>query len=153
MPRSHLCLGLAHKDQARAGDFASWETAARSFVRCRDLAYAQRDAAMASRALNNLGSVAYEVGQVDIAEGYYTDALDLVPDYDDAIVNLATVRFRRAQEARDKSMLLEAIDGYRMALALRPTHAQAWGNLSLALEAIGDRIGAVEARTTMENLR
>lgn len=146
MPRSWLCLGLAHKDDER------WEDAATAFVRCRDLSMQRHDAGLASRASNNLGSVAYETGRLDLAEGYYLDAVSMVPDYDDALANLATVSFRRAQEARDVSMLPEVAARYRRVLELRPTHGQAWSNLAVVLGALGDADGAAEAAAEARRL-
>ena len=79
MPRAHLCLGLAHKD---AGE---WAEAATEFGNCRDLAMAARDG-IAGRCVNNIGSVAFALGDLERAEGQYLLALQIDPGMVDAMV-------------------------------------------------------------------
>lgn len=134
MPRSHLCLGLAHKDIAMAGNPGAWQDAAEAFNQCLVLASEQHDAAMGSRALNNLGSVAYELGELDLAEKHYQQAADLMPFYEDAEVNLASVMVARAQRTRDVGLLDSAILRYRAILVQTPGHAMALENLERATE-------------------
>ena len=139
MPRSHLCLGLAHKDRQ------DWIAAHEAFARCRDLSMEQHNAGLASRCWNNLGSLSLTLGQLDLAEMAYSQSLLLVPGYPDAMANMASVWLERGDTAA-------AIKGYREVLEMLPWHAQTWTNLSLAL-AGRDSAGAAAATAKAEKLR
>ena len=127
MARSHLYLGLAHKDQ---GDLVAVDS---SFAR------AATDRSMAARAINNRGSIAYLREDYSEARRRYLEALEIWPDYPDALSGLATVRYQEARQRRDLSMMDEVIAGYRYVLTIDPHHQATIDNLNLALEAVGHK--------------
>lgn len=153
MPRVHLYLGNAHRNRAvRELDepkrAAHWQAAEKEYRRVIGLA---NDGELSLRALNNLGSVHFVRGEYEAAGRAYQQALEIRPDYADAIVNLGNatlIRARRAKVPQVRSALLEeSIALYHRALALRPNHHQAYGNLGVAYQ---DRGQYPEAQQSFE---
>lgn len=151
MPRNHLYLGNSHKDAAFASsdkerELQHWELARKSYRQTIEL---DRTSDLALRALNNLGAVSFVLRDIDTAEKAYRRAIELNPNYADALVNLGTTYHQKARIETDpaKSRLLfaEAAEYYRRALKLLPNHADAWANMGLALFEMGELDKAIKA--------
>lgn len=80
---------------------------------------------------SNLGMALGHLGRHEDAVAAYRRALDLRPDYPEALNNLGT-----SLDALNRPV--EAVVAYRRALALRPDQAPWWGNLGSALLAARD---------------
>jgi protein O-mannosyl-transferase len=97
---------------------------------------------------NNWGNVLSELGRRDEAIAKYRLALQYHDRYLEALTGLANRLVERAQEnpssPQAKPDVEEAIRHYRTALALRPDHAGARGNLGIALLLLGRRDEAIE---------
>jgi hypothetical protein len=78
-------------------------------------------------ALNNLGNVLRERGQLDQAVVCYRRALGLNPDSPTTYYNFGTA-------LSDQGLLADAVGCYRRALALRPDYPDALNNLGFALK-------------------
>jgi tetratricopeptide (TPR) repeat protein len=89
-------------------------------------------------ALNLLGLILQDRGDLAGSIGLITRALELVPNFAEALVNLA-----RAQRAAGSPAA--AVDAARRALALDPDLAEAHLQLGHALVGLGDNAGGVEA--------
>ena len=128
-------------------------------------------------AMNNLGFIRLNAGELDAAEKFVTEALALKPDYPDALVNLATIeakrgRYDEAETALRHALAIQpenaqawfnfagialvrrddetAVERYRIVVTIRPTHEQAWWQLSNALLRLGKGSEAADAyRTTL----
>ncbi len=146
MPRVHLYMGNTHKDAARLLPPDSEVTAAhwaeaRSYFR-RAIELQPQGGDLALRALNNLGAVSFVLKDIDAAERAYRRAVELNPEYADALVNLGTVYHERgrveADPSRSQAKLKEAVTHYSRALRLLPNHADAWANMGLAYFDLGD---------------
>ena len=87
---------------------------------------------------SNLGLALSHLGQHEAAIAEYRRAVELEPDYPEAMSNLGI-----SLEALRRSA--EAEQAYRTAIALRPGYAEAWGNLGNTLRAQGRNEEAVAA--------
>ena len=150
MPRSNLYLGNAYKDRAiysgaGATRDESWQLAAASYEQVIKVAYDREHHDLALRALNNLGSVRFMLQDFDAAERAYLEAVQLNPQYADAIVNVGNihlVRGRKAKEngrATDRSLDIwgEGIKYYERALRIAPNHYAAYGMKGLTNYELG----------------
>jgi tetratricopeptide (TPR) repeat protein len=81
-------------------------------------------------ALQGLGQVAQQLGQLDLAIHAFTQAASLNPNHPGIQANLA-----HALAQTDR--LQEAMTHYQHAIALKPDHAKAHVNLGLVLEKLG----------------
>ena len=145
MPRVHLYLGNTHKDAAfTSADPAEvsrhWEAARREYQKTVELD-SQGDLGL--RAFNNLGAVNFVLDDIDAAEKAYRRAVEINPQYADAIVNLGTisherVRRREVEPGRQRQALEQAIGYYRQALELQPNHPYAHANMGLAYFDLGE---------------
>ena len=86
---------------------------------------------------NNLGNALYRDGRRDEAIAEYRKALDIKPDYAEALNNLGVVLFAKGD-------LEAAIAQYRKALDIKPDYAEAIHNLGSALATKGDYGAAIE---------
>lgn len=84
-----------------------------------------------ARAHNNLGMALVRAGQGDEALPHFRRALELAPEYPDALNNLGGLLYRKGQPA-------ETIRLCRQALAASPGMTDARYNLALALHRTGD---------------
>lgn len=113
---------------------AHWEQSRSYFRRVIKLQPDGGDIAL--RALNNLGAVSFVLRDIDAAEKAYRRAVELNPDYADALVNLGTIYHERGRVEQDSALsqaiLTEAVGFYRRALKFLPNHADAWANMGLA---------------------
>jgi hypothetical protein len=143
MPRGHLYLGNAHKDaalKAVEGVAAKphWRAAAAAYERVIEL---KSDRALSLRALNNLGSILLSHGRLQDAETVFRQATDLDPDFVDARVNLGVIHLQqsRARKGGERMLLLRrSINSLERAVSLKPYHWQAYGNLGVAYQDLGD---------------
>ena len=151
MPRNHLYLGNAHKDAAfasvdEAAKMAHWERA-RAAYRQTIENDPQNDLAL--RALNNLGAVSFVLQDIETAEKAYRRAVELNPNYADALVNLGTTYHEKGRRQQDPAiadpLLRESVEYYRRALKLLPNHADAWANMGLALFELREYEKAIKA--------
>jgi protein O-mannosyl-transferase len=153
MPRVHLYMGNTHKDAALALPpespltAAHWEQARFYFRRALELEPGRGDLAL--RALNNLGAVSFVLRDIDAAEKAYRRAVEINPDYADALVSWGTIYHERGRVQKDpalsQAILTEAVEFYRRALRLLPNHADAWANMGLAYFDLSDFQRAKEA--------
>lgn len=143
MPRPALYLGNAHKDAAFASPAEStalghWRAAADQYRRVIELG---THGDLSVRALNNIGSVHFVLGEHALAEQAFRQAVDLNPDYADALINLASVTLTRARGIPDsrerRAAFAEVVTLYSRALELRPNHYQAHGNLGVVQQDLG----------------
>jgi tetratricopeptide (TPR) repeat protein len=117
---------------------------AQDLLRARDPAGARRaaDAALASDgaadvvARNALGSVLYELGDLDAARGLFQGVLAENPHYGDALNNLGNIL---AREGKPRP----ALEFYERALAASPDNADYLANLGGVRQALGDVAGAL----------
>lgn len=86
---------------------------------------------------NNLAGVYRAQGRFGDALAHYRRALEITPDYDDALYNIGVIL--HAQGDADG-----AIDHYRRALAIQADHAQAHNNLGVLLQSQGELISAID---------
>ena len=151
MPRPHLYLGNAHKDAAYLSGSQQerldhWRQAQSSYRRVLEV---DDSSDLALRAMNNLGSVFWELGDFELAEKFYRQAVDAKPNYADALINLGSTILLRGRRTRDpaqrRAHLSESITYYERALRLRPNHHQAHGNLGVAYQDLGNLDAAEKA--------
>ena len=151
MPRNHLYLGNTHKDAAFASrdkqqELAHWELARKSYRQTIEL---DRSSDLALRALNNLGAVSFVLKDLETAEKAYRRAVEINPNYADALVNLGTTYHEKARAepdpAKSKPLFAESANYYRKALKLLPNHADAWANMGLAFFEMGELDKAIKA--------
>ena len=116
---------------------------AQDLLRARDPAGARRaaDAALALDggdivARNALGSVLYELGDLDGARGLFQGVLAENPHYGDALNNLGNIL---AREGKPRP----ALEFYERALAASPDNADYLANLGGVRQALGDVAGAL----------
>ena len=122
--------------------------------------------------LNMKGQEMFDRGLVAEALNYFERALELEPDYVDAMVHLANAlddldRGKEALLIYEKALTLdpcfpethynyglalqrdeqyqEAMQHYRKAVELMPDFAEAWNNLGQVLVKLGDDVGAIAA--------
>jgi len=118
---------------------------AQDLLRAHDPAGARREADLALAQLpgaadadivarNALGSVLYELGDLDVARGLFQDVLAENPRYGDALNNLGNVL---ARDGKPRA----AVEFYERALAASPGHADYLANLGGVRQALGD-VGA-----------
>ena len=121
---------------------------AQDFLRVRDLVAARRAANSALAqvvsvagvdfvARNALGSVLYELGDLDAARGVFQDVLAENPRYGDALNNLGNIL---AREGKPRP----ALEFYERALAENPGSADFLANLGGVRQALGDVAGALD---------
>jgi Flp pilus assembly protein TadD len=89
-------------------------------------------------ALNRLGVLAMEEGELEAARDRLSEALAVRPLYVEALVNLAAVLTRLG----DFDLAAQSAG---LALGIEPEHLLAWNNLGLALRGAGRRAEAAEA--------
>lgn len=93
------------------------------------------------RALNNLGGVYLELGDVDQAEPAFRKAVDLGPHYADALINLGNALLTRVQTERDPTQraawLAESVEYYKRGLKEEPNNFFGFGNLGVAMQELG----------------
>jgi tetratricopeptide (TPR) repeat protein len=139
MPRPHLYLGNAYKDRAlQTRDTQQrnrfWLEATREYERARSM---PSDDDLRVRALNNLGGVYLELGDVEQAEPAFRQAVVLDPHYADALINLGNALLTRARQSVDPrraQWLAESIDYYKRGLTAEPNNYFGYGNLGVALQ-------------------
>lgn len=117
---------------------------AQDFLRARDLDGARRAAAMALTlpgadfvARNALGSVLYELGDLDAARDLFQGVLEENPRYGDALNNLGNIL---AREGKPRA----AREFYERALAEHPDRADYLANLGGVNQALGDVAAALD---------
>ena len=74
---------------------------------------------------NNLGSVLIALGETESAIAAFNRALEMKPDYADALNNLGVIH-------RNEKRIEQAIEAFRRAIALNPNFSQAKANLRAA---------------------
>jgi tetratricopeptide (TPR) repeat protein len=155
MPRSHLYLGNAFKTAAMHSPAAAdalqhWRAASTAFERAFHEAEG-RDEELARRALNNRGGVhfalyyqtagAQRLTELSQAEALFREVVERQPQFADALINLGSCLLERSRMATERTqrqrLLSESIDFYQRGLAVRPNHAQAHGNMGVALQELG----------------
>ena len=151
MPRNHLYLGNTHKDAAlgsteKERELVHWELARESYRQTIEL---DRKNDLALRALNNLGAVSFVLKDIETAEKAYRRAVEINPEYADALVNLGTIYHEKARREVDpvisQPLFAESTKCYRKALRLLPNHADAWANMGLAFFEMGELDKAIKA--------
>jgi len=88
-------------------------------------------------ALNNLGKLHLERGELEEAAKHLSRAADLAEDAFETHVNLGTIRYAQGD-------LGGAQRHFEKALALRPDHAVPYNNLAFVLNQRGERLRALE---------
>lgn len=89
-------------------------------------------------AYNNLGSLLQNVGELDLSERMYREALKIDPKFAIAYYNLGAI-------AKDKNQYEDAIASYQKALELDPNYAPAYQNLGVMWFKLGDIPQSVQA--------
>ena len=100
------------------------------------------------RALNNLGSILLKFGELEDAEVLFRQATELDPGYVDARVKLGVINLEqsRSRAGGERMRLLRrSVSSLEQAVALRPYHWQAFGNLGVAYQDLGDVTNARRA--------
>lgn len=117
---------------------------AHTLLRARDLVGARREADVALGlpptdfvARNTLGSVLYELGDLDAARALFQGVLAENPRYGDALNNLGNVLAREGQPRA-------ALEFYERALAEAPDNPDYLANLGGVRQALGDVAGAMD---------
>jgi Tfp pilus assembly protein PilF len=90
-----------------------------------------------ARGYNNLGNVLRMKGRVADAEAAYRQALEITPNYADALNGLGVIAIQQG-DAR------QAIDRFDSALAIAPDFYEAQLNRAIALQILGDQVGAAD---------
>ena len=143
MPRAHLYLGNAYKDAAyklgnRNDRLVKWKLAAISYEKVIEIDSSND---LSRRALNNLGSVHWELQDYENAEKYFREAVEANPRYADAIINLGSIMLMRARKSRNdeikQQFLQKSLRSYKNALQLKPNHHQAHANLGVVHQDLG----------------
>ena len=92
--------------------------------------------------MNNLGAVHFELGDIEAAEIVYRRAVEINPQYADALTNLGSIYHEKARGNSDQEkgriLLTQAIGYYRRTLSLLPNHPLAYANMGLAYFDLGD---------------
>ncbi len=88
--------------------------------------------------LNNLGYCELRLGRFDAAIARFEESARLAPRYDRPLLNAAKAYEKLGQRER-------SLETLRRLVARIPTSADAWNQLGIALEAAGDRPGALDA--------
>ena len=102
------------------------------------------------RSLNLLGVIAWERGQLEMAEEHWTAALAVAHELDDSLIaahasnNLGLVAHLRGRPEAALMLFRGALVGYERIGDRRGT-AQTWHNLALAFRYLGDRLEAERA--------
>jgi len=153
MPRVHLYLGNAHKEVAlraktKEVERAHWDSAIVAYRRVIEL---DRDPELSLRAANNVGAVHFMLKDYGPAEEAFRRAVDINPEYADAIINLASAVRERvitmADPIKRRQGLGECLHLYQRAMAVRPNHYQAHGNIGVVYQDLGQH---GEARQSYE---
>lgn len=97
-------------------------------------------------ALQLLGVLAFEDGQLDIAIEFINKALAIKPDYDEAHYNLGVA-------LKEQGKLEQAVASYRRAIAIRPDNADVHYNLGNALKDQGKFDAALNSYRAALNIR
>ncbi|MBT3342790.1 MAG: tetratricopeptide repeat protein [Gemmatimonadetes bacterium] len=143
MPRPHLYLGNAYKDRAlRTRDEsqrnALWAQAAAQYERTLTM---QSDVDLQVRALNNLGGVHFERGDIHAAERAFRRAVKTGPNYADGLINLGNALLKRGTLTGDSNLrgrlFQESVDYYRRGLTSEPNNYFGHGNLGVAMQELG----------------
>ena len=151
MPRPHLYLGNAYKDRAlQSRDTQQrnrfWLEATREYECARSM---PSDNDLRLRALNNLGGVYLELGDVDQAEPAFRQAVLLDPHYADALINLGNALLTRARQSssdpRRGQWIAESIEYYKRGLNAEPNNYFGFGNLGVARQEVGQLVQAEKA--------
>ncbi|MEC7843064.1 MAG: tetratricopeptide repeat protein [Candidatus Latescibacterota bacterium] len=143
MPRVHLYLGNVHKDAAlrtrdRELELAHWKEADEAYETVIEL---KSDEELSLRALNNRGSIQFELRDYLAAEPFFRKALEIKPMYADANINLGSIllwKGRRSASADSMhDYLNQAISMYERALSVLPNQNQGLTNLGVAYQELG----------------
>lgn len=144
MPRNHLYLGNAYTKIAATSRQPllvrqSWDAAKQEYHKVIAL-NSNRDLAL--RALNNLGSIAFSLGDFSEAEINYKKAVELDPSYADGLVNLGNINLLNARQSNiaieRQNRQIKAVEYYQKALSIAPNHFQAYSNMALIYYDMGD---------------
>ncbi len=87
-----------------------------------------------------LGNECIEKGNYQGVIGYYTQLLQLKPNYADAYNKRGSARYYLGDKQG-------AIDDYTQAIKIDPNHAQAYNNRGIARNKLGDKQGAIDDYT------
>lgn len=98
---------------------------------------AARDSSVAPFALNNLGLLHRDLGNLEQAERELRRATERLPDYARGLYNLGLV-------TRDQGRIDEAERLFRRVIEIRPSHGRAWGELGELLVSRGAAEEAVQ---------
>ena len=90
-----------------------------------------------ARGYNNLGDAYYKTGLLNEAIGEFTKALQIAPEYVDAIYNLGAVH-------HDKGNIIKAVEQYEKAHKIAPEHIDALYNLAIVYQNQGNVLKAIE---------
>jgi len=143
MPRAHLYLGNTHKDAAlrtrdREVELAHWKEADAAYQRVIEL---NRDEELSLRALNNRGSINFELKDYVSAEPFFRQAVAIKPMYADANINLGSILLWKSRRTANADSVLDylsqAISFYEKGLSVVPNHYQGLTNLGVAYQELG----------------
>lgn len=143
MPRPHLYLGNAFKDQAlRTPDpgerAARWRQASEQYELTLSM---PSDADLRLRALNNLGGVHFELGDIDAAEVAFRRAVETSPQYADGLINLGNALLKKAMVMPDHTSrhrgFTESLEYYSRGLQVEPNNYYGHSNLGVAMQELG----------------
>jgi tetratricopeptide (TPR) repeat protein len=99
-----------------------------------------------SAAFFNLGLIAHLQSRMVAAESFYRLAIDIEPNNEKALFNLAIVRANTSGGAQ------EAVTLYKKVIALDPNYADAHFNLALLLRSLGQTAEAQQEFATAQRL-
>jgi len=135
-----LALQALHIDE-KCGE--AWHMLAISRDKCNDFHSAITCYETALRLLpenpaiaNDLGRLAYKMGLIDLAIGFFAFFLDKCPGHSEAINNLASAY-------REANRLDEAVELLRTAIQANPSDAQLWNALGTIVNARGDMVNSI----------
>lgn len=94
------------------------------------IAAAEKETALQSAPLNNLGMAYLAMGEASLAEEAFMEALSLRPDYPEALNNYALVLSRKGERRKAEAALLKAA-------GLSPSYAEPHLNLAILVEMDG----------------
>ena len=92
---------------------------------------------------NGMGKAYAGLERYERAEECYTRALEIDPEYLDAITNKAAALRNLARKAQDALKCLEAIELCNRALRIKPEHSPAYHEKGMALWVLGKRDEAI----------